>query len=195
MRPIRAVLLLVGLVLARPADACSVCGCGDPLADAVDAQAIANTVHVSLGFQWLTASASSDENPAETEYLDQATLQGIGVYSPTNDLNLVVHVPFERKVWQLQGGDAPERVDSIGIGDVSLSARYFLWQHTDLHQRSRQHLGVFGGSTLPTGPVNAQLDGQRIDDHAQLGTGAFGPYLGVLYAYLLLPDAVHPRAS
>jgi hypothetical protein len=40
---------------------------------------------------------------------------------------------------------------------------------------------------LPTGPDDATADGQRIDEHAQLGTGAFGPYAGFVYAYHLDP--------
>ena len=48
---------------------------------------------------------------------------------------------------------------------------------------SRQSLGVLGGTSLPTGPDNTQVDGERIDQHAQLGTGSFGPYAGVFYAF------------
>jgi hypothetical protein len=42
------------------------------------------------------------------------------------------------------------------------------------------------GSYLPTGGTNiiSGITGQPIDTHAQLGTGAFGPYAGLLYNHL-----------
>lgn len=182
-----AAVALAALPLAlmpAPARACSVCGCGDPLVNAADAMPTPNRIRLSLGVTWLTASARSDDEPSRTEGLVQESLTPLAVYSPARWVNLVLQVPLERKLWRLHGGGvAAQRVDSLGLGDLSLSGRFFLWQHANFKVRSRQNLGVFAGSTLPTGPNGRKLNGQRIDDHAQLGTGAFGPFVGLFYAY------------
>ncbi len=171
-------------VLPAPAHACSVCGCGDPLVDAASSQPVAGRVSLSLSLTTLTASARNDDDPTQTEGLTQTTLQPVVVWSPLSRLNLVLQVPLTRKAWYLTAGDASaERHTGMGLGDVSLGARYFLWQHSDWKAMSRQNLAVFAGTSLPTGPDDTQVAGQRIDDHAQLGTGAFGPYAGLQYAY------------
>jgi hypothetical protein len=48
----------------------------------------------------------------------------------------------------------------------------------------RQNLALTAGTSFPTGADGAMTaDGERIDQHAQLGTGAWGPYVGALYAF------------
>ncbi len=179
------VAAVVGLsVPAQPTYACSVCGCGDPLVNAADAMPTKNRIRLSLGAQWLKASAQSDDDPSQTEHLVQETLRPTVVYSPTDNLNLVLQVPLMRKAWSLDGGTQPaESVTALGLGDIKLSGRLFLWQNTDFVARSRQSFGVFAGTSAPTGPNDKTADGERIDDHAQLGTGSFGPYVGLVYAY------------
>jgi len=66
---------------------------------------------------------------------------------------------------------------------IDLGARWFFWQREDWSALSRQGLGLTGGVYLPTGANDAKSDGMRIDDHAQLGRGSFGPYVGATYAY------------
>ena len=185
LRPIAPLAAALALfALPAPAHACSVCGCGDPLVDAASAMPTKGRVRLSLSLTSLTASARSDDDPAMTESLFQLTLEPTLVYSPSERVNVVLSLPIERKAWQLAGGGAPaERLTPMGIGDADLGARYFLWQRSSWGSGSRQNLAVFAGTSLPTGPDDAQLGGVRIDDHAQLGTGSFGPYAGVLYAY------------
>ncbi|HXC65038.1 MAG TPA: hypothetical protein VNZ67_11820, partial [bacterium] len=46
-----------------------------------------------------------------------------------------------------------------------------------------QNLALSAGASLPTGDSTLTVRGQLIDQHAQLGTGAAGPYVGLLYGY------------
>src|SRR6185369_4602349 len=60
----------------------------------------------------------------------------------------------------------------------------------------RQNLALTAGTSLPSGPDDAADEaGVRIDDHAQLGTGAWGPYVGALYAFHQDPWNVSLDAS
>jgi hypothetical protein len=176
--------------------ACSVCGCGDPLVVAGDAMPVSGNLRFALEADYLTATAASDEDPAATERVVQQTLRPVVVVSLLNQLNLVAQVPLTRKVWSLTGGDTTESAAPLGLGDIDLGARWFAWQSTDMSAGRRQSFGLTAGTSLPTGPNDAMDEaGVRIDDHAQLGTGAWGPYAGALYAFHQDPWNVSLDAS
>jgi hypothetical protein len=183
-----AALGLGSLVLLVPglARACSVCGCGDPLVLAGDSMPVAGTFRFALEYEYLTATARSDDQLDRTESLTQMTLRPVVVYSPLRWMNLVLQVPLVRKDWALSGTAIaePETVVPTGLGDVDLGARVFVWEATSIQAQRRQNLALTVGTSFPTGSDDkTTVDGERIDQHAQLGTGAWGPYVGALYAF------------
>jgi hypothetical protein len=103
-------------------------------------------------------------------------------------------LPLVEKYWTLSAGDAPavpggtlaDTGTPFGIGDVMVGARYFFWQDTDFKTKQHQALAVSAGTYLPTGAtnINSGITGGPIDTHAQLGTGAFGFYGGLLYNHV-----------
>jgi hypothetical protein len=174
---------LVLSLLSVHASACSICGCDDPLAVAGDASPMAGQIHFNLQAEYLAARSANDGDPDATDLLVQKTLRLSAVYSPSNALNLVLRVPLMSKFLAASGGSIPASdVTQNGLGDLDLGARFFIFQKMDLARQMGHDLAFSAGSTLPTGPDDAQADGDRLDQHAQLGTGAFGPYLGLLYA-------------
>src|SRR5208283_1592953 len=68
--------------------ACSICGCGDPLASSGTAHPLADSWRVSFENIYLTASAQSDDLTGSTESVRQVNLNTTLSYSPTNDLSL-----------------------------------------------------------------------------------------------------------
>lgn len=180
-------LVALLVVLAAPVShACSVCGCGDPMVLAGDSMPVANTVRFALEYEYLTATARSDDDPDRTESLTQMTLRPVVVYSPFSRVNLVLQVPVVRKDWALSatGAAGAETATPIGLGDVDLGVRVFLWDATSIRLQRRQNLALTAGTSFPTGADDkTSADGERIDQHAQLGTGAWGPYVGALYAF------------
>jgi len=193
-----AALAAAAAVVSAPSTAlaCSVCGCGDPLVVAGDAMPVTGNLRIALEGEYLTATAASDEDPTATEDLVQQTLRPVVVVSLLNQLNLVAQVPVTRKLWSLTGGATPEEAQPLGLGDIDLGARWFFWQSTDVSAGRRQNLGLTAGTSLPSGFDNAVDEaGDRIDDHAQLGTGAWGPYAGALYAFHQDPFNVSVNAS
>jgi hypothetical protein len=183
--PSRLIGVLVALLVPSAALACSVCGCGDPLVAAGDSLPFANTFRFAIDYEYLSATARSDDQPDRTESLTQMTLRPVFVYSPVERLNVVLQVPLVRKDWALSatGGAGSESATPTGLGDVDIGARYFLWDVSDMRQLRRQNIAISAGTSLPTGPEDKQIDGERIDQHAQIGTGAWGPYVGLLYAF------------
>ncbi len=131
----------------------------------------------------MTASARSDDDPQVTERLTRITLSPTVVYSPLDRLNLVLSVPLLRNRYNASGPDEQISATLWGPGDAELSARYFFWRAIDFAARSRQNLALSAGTSTPTGRNSATQDGARLDEHAQLGRGAFGPFLAALYAF------------
>jgi hypothetical protein len=168
-----AAALALAALAPRPAAACSVCACGDPLLAASEVPAMAGALRLSLDGEWL--QVESAEAPGETNRLTQQTLRLAAVYSPLDRLNLAVAVPLTSKALERLG--TGERLgDETGLGDVDVGARWFAFTSANLAARRAQSLGFSLGASLPTGPRRAALD-----EHAQLGTGSWGPYAGVLY--------------
>lgn len=193
---VAAAIVVSALSVPSTALACSVCGCGDPLVVAGDAMPVSGNVRFALEAEYLSATAASDMDPAMSEDLVQQTLRPVVVVSLLNQLNLVAQVPVTRKVWSLTGGTTPEEATPLGLGDIDLGARWFAWQSADMGADRRQDLALTAGTSLPTGPDNAVDEaGVRIDDHAQLGAGSWGPYLGALYAFHQDPWNVSLNAS
>ncbi len=167
-----------------PAFACSVCQSGDPLAPAGSAKLDAGQAQIALNFEYLTARARSHEDPLSVEELTQMTLRPVFSFSPWSPLSAVLQVPVIYKDFsETSPGDAPNRTKPTGLGDVDLGARIFVLNRKDFDRETWHRLGVSLGSTLPTGKNDAQANGFRLDDHAQLGIGAFSPYAGVLYSF------------
>ncbi len=190
---------LIALILLGgpcPASACSVCGCGDPLASSGTAHPLAGSFRLDFESIYLNASAASD-NPFDTtqmESLVQVNLNTTLTFSPTDDLTLTAMLPLVQKYWTLEAGDAPivegatiaDTGTNFGMGDLNLGMRYFFWQETDFKAIEHQALALSIGSFLPTGATNrvSPLTGGPIDTHAQLGTGAFGFYGCLLYNHI-----------
>src|SRR5262245_52635573 len=141
MTRIAALVLASSLLLApSEARACSVCGCGDPLVLAGDSMPVANTVRFALEYEYLTATARSDDQPDRTESLTQMTLRPVVVYSPFSRVNLVLQVPLVRKDWALSATpvDGAETAVPMGLGDLDLGVRVFLWAATSVQAQRRQ---------------------------------------------------------
>lgn len=183
--------ILAGSGLAARARACSVCGCGDPLASAGSAHPLAGTFHLSLESVYLTASAQSDDDATRDEAVRQTNLNATLTYSFSNDFSLSMMIPLEEKYWTLSAGDAPavaggtlaDTGTPFGLGDILVGARYFFLSDTDLVKKQHTGLAVSGGAYLPTGGTDFKsgITGDNLDTHSQLGTGAWGFYGGLLF--------------
>jgi len=182
--PIAALLNVIVQVCALPANGCSICESGDPLAVAGTAKLDAGQSQIALSYEYLTARARSHDDPLFIEELTQMTLRPVFVFSPWEPLSAVVQVPIVYKNFsEKTEGYSPNRTRPTGLGDVDLGVRVFLLSHKDFDRNSWHRFGVSLGSSLPTGRNDAQKNGFRLDDHAQLGSGAFTPYAGLIYSF------------
>lgn len=181
------ILLLFSCLLlpAAPSLACSICGCGDPLASAGSAHPLAGSFRLDVQNVYLTAGAQSDDL-VSTESVRQVNLNTTLTYSPTENLTLSAMLPLEEKYFNITAPGGPDEGTPIGIGDGMLGARYFLLSDTDFRTRQHTDLALSGGIYLPTGPTDSKsaITGDNLDTHAQLGTGAWAFYGGLLYNHV-----------
>ena len=182
-RALSCAVIAILLSRSRLAWACSVCGCGDPLLAAGVIAPMPGQLRLSVDAEYLYATAQSDGDPNATEFLAQDTLRLSAAYAPSSALSLVLQLPFVRKAWWTnEAGAELAATTNEGLGDMDLGGRWFFWRQMDMVARKMQNLALSAGSSLPTGDAGILVNGQRIDQHAQLGTGALGPYAGLLYS-------------
>ena len=167
---------------AQMASACSVCGCGDPLAASGSAHPLADSFRLDLSSIYLTAGAQSDDLMS-TESVRQVNLNTTLTYSPSDDLSLSVMLPVVEKYFQISAPLGPDEGTPFGIGDIMLGARYFFLSDTDFKTKEHTGMAVSGGVYFPTGGSNftSIFTGGNLDTHAQLGTNAWAFYGGLLY--------------
>lgn len=186
----RSRIVLVALAagafaMAAPAEACSVCGCGDPLLAASDPAAITGQLRLQVDTEYLRIDAGTDGQPGYTDELTQWSYRLNAVYRPFEGLSITATVPLVSKIIHTVGGGTDVLgSDLTGLGDIEVAGRYSLWRSVDLGVGRVHELAVTAGSSLPTGNHNAKApDGSLIDPHGQLGTGGWGPFFGLSYRF------------
>jgi hypothetical protein len=182
-RPVALAAAASLLLAASPALACSVCGCGDPLVGVGQVSGPAGQFGIELDGQYLQQKAGGEE-PGTIDVLDQWSLLLTASYTPVTNLNLVVTLPWVWKGMQMELPDG-SRVPSSnlnGFGDMQVGARWFFWESLDLLHGIRHTLSVSVSTFVPTGNNSAvDAEGIRVDEHGQVGTGAWGPNAGLFY--------------
>ncbi|HVP69234.1 MAG TPA: hypothetical protein VMT17_18440 [Anaeromyxobacteraceae bacterium] len=179
---LRVAIPALAAALSAPAWACSVCGCGDPLVAVGEAAGPQGQLGLELDGQWLTQTAGGD-TPGTKDVLTQWSILLTASYSPIERLNVVVTLPYVFKLLQNEDSTGVKTTTSNlnGIGDLQFGLRWFFWEKVSFADRTRQSLALNAGTTAPTGSNDATVDGERVDEHGQLGTGGWGPYLGLFY--------------
>ncbi len=190
MRWTRALFVVAALALAAlfpgaPARACSVCGCGDPLLIASDPAAITGALRLQLDTEYLRVDAGTEGQPGSTDQLTQWSYRLNVVYRPVDALSLMVTVPLVSKAIHTVGGGGDTLAsDQTGLGDVEVAGRYALWTSVNFARQRVHELAITGGALVPTGAHDALgPGGGLVDPHGQLGTGGWGPFLGLSYRF------------
>lgn len=108
----------------------------------------------------------------------------MGMYAPTDKLTFMAMLPYVRKTMNHLDADRArfaERTD--GLGDIEVRGLYSVYQT----KAPRQWLLMSGGIGLPTGSINATMDGKRLEYPMQIGSGTFSVLPGITYLGQSLP--------
>jgi len=100
------------------------------------------------------------------------------MYAPTERLTLSAMIPYFRKEMKMVDVDGDHFVmRGNGIGDLELRPQYLIFQTAD----KRHQLLLNGGIGLPTGSIDEEMDGFRVDYCMQPGSGTVSLLPGLTY--------------
>ena len=100
------------------------------------------------------------------------------MYAFTDRFNLTVMLPYLVKDMDMQPREGrPFTEHSNGIGDLEFLATYTVWQANDLRHR----VLIKGGNGIPTGSIDARMDGFPLEYCMQLGSGTVSLLPGLTY--------------
>jgi hypothetical protein len=172
------------------ASACSICGCGDPLLAASDPAAITGLLRLQLDTEYLRVDAGTDGQAGYTDQLTQWSYRFNAVYRPFSRLSVVATLPLlDKSIHTVGAGTDVTTSHLTGLGDAELGARYALWRTINMGWGRVQEVALAGGVMIPTGANDAKSTDPStgavalVDFHGQLGTGAWGPFLGLHYRF------------
>ncbi len=109
---------------------------------------------------------------------------GMVMYAPTDKITLMASLPFVRKEMNHLTADGmrfAERTE--GIGDIELRGMYAVYETA----KPRQWVLLSGGVGLPSGSIDATMNGMRLEYPMQIGSGTFSVLPGVTYLGQVLP--------
>lgn len=188
MRRAPAVLSVAFSFLAAvpsPVIACSMCRCGDPTFNALGTD-IFSAGSFRLAVDWDRADKSQGP-PGNSEDQVQNTITTTVSYSFGDRVNLVARVPYSFKSLTTTADGTSEVTNTNALSDPEFFAWIRLWDSglkPGLGQRS--WVSLQGGVKTSWGRNNlTDADGERLDQHAQTGTGSTDPFAGLGGAYLL----------
>jgi hypothetical protein len=190
---------LLWIVPAPPARACSICRCGDPTFNSLGTDVYSEAqFRIAFDFDRFQKSqltfedghAGTDE---EVEYRYTATVS----YGFGDRVLLVARVPVSHRDLTTTFSDdeagasvrskhGSEEVSTTGLSDPEFYALVRLWSSRfgeGLGKRST--VSAIVGVKTPWGRNDVQRDGERVDEHAQPGTGSTDLFGGLSGYYLL----------
>lgn len=181
-RFLAASTLASAMLAARPAEACSMCHCGDPTYTLVGSQIfLPKTLRLGLDFDRYSKDQVSEEDAslreAETEYRTTFSLS----YSLRRRLTVVARLPIANRsietggtTQSLRGFSDPELLGHLRLGAMSAGSWFAL------------SAGVRPG----WGENDRTEDGQRVEEHLQPGIGATSYAVGGSFSRLMGPGSL-----
>lgn len=178
-------LALAASAWARPAVACSTCGCGDPTL---------TTLGAEKPYPWRVRAAVAvgyRSDHVGVPNVDQVNLRELRTdaylaVAPTSHLFLQLGVPVVARTVQSVSG---AKSTAVGLGDVELRVKPFVLQ--DREFMPRHLLAFLGGVKIPTAQRQRGPDRQLLPIEVQPGTGSVDPILGASYAFFARPWSVY----
>lgn len=194
--PLCGALFLVFAAPAPRASACSICRCGDPAFNALG-PALYSPGQFRLALDWERfdkENGVSEPGLAEivgrdAEVENRFTLSA--AYSIGERLTLVGRLPYSVRHLTSGGAEGEATTKTRDLSDPDFTALFRVWASDAAPGLGRRvSLSLVAGVKTPWGRNDLAENGQRLDEHAQPGTGATDSYGGLSLVVL-----VDPRSS
>ena len=191
----RALLVLPLLILlSRPAEACSICGC-DPSGGTLGLdRPNQGDVRLAVEDRYLQKeSGTVEEASREGEREDRLNLR-VAYAPPVPRLSFQLEVPIY--AWKAHYGvDGALDDTTRGLSDVMLTGRYEVLRLGGLEPRHTVALTVTVKAPTGNNSHLATADGGIYDEHKQIGTGTWDGIGGVWYTFGDFPTVGYAGVS
>lgn len=170
------------MALAVPAFSCSICRCGDPTFNALGKEGVAQQgLRLALDWDQLEKTQGGAE---ERESMRERRSSLLAAYGINQSLGVFARLPYSQRTLSEEG----ERTKADGFADPEIYAQLRLWSSAfDGAVGTRAALYAVGGVKPAWGANDLARDGERLDEHAQPGTGSTDWFAGVSGSYQLDP--------
>ncbi len=174
-RPTLAAGLALAAVLFSPSPsrACSICRCGDPTFNALGKEGYAAR-GFRIALDWERFDKDEGDPAEESESQVENRFTGLLSYGFGEHFTLLARVPYSvRDLETSEAGEPGAPVHTSGLSDPELYGQLRLWaspMSSGLGRRTS--LSLVAGVKTPWGQNDVQQDGERVDEHAQPGTGS-----------------------
>jgi hypothetical protein len=175
-------------IAPSPAQACSICRCGDPTYNALGSDGVAQT-GLRLALDWdqvKKTQGPSDELDSITERRETLLV----AYGVNDRLGLFARIPYsQRSLTETVDGTA-EKSSASGLADPEVYAQVRLWSSQFRGDVGRQSsIYLLGGVKTDWGNNDVKRNGERLDEHVQPGTGSVDEFVGVAGSYQVSPES------
>jgi hypothetical protein len=181
----------LGLAGPQPVEACSICRCGEPAFAALGLD-LFDPGRFNRALDWdRFEKEQGPEDDEERLVEDRYSLTAS--YAVSDRLTLLARIPWSSRELtepgheELKHGEQ-EHVSASGLSDPELHVNFRLWSAPITSAvGSRGWVGVHAGVKTDRGLNEVEHDGERIDEHAQPGTGSTDWIAGAAGVYVLDP--------
>jgi hypothetical protein len=166
--------------------ACTICRCGDATFNALG-EAGYTTAGWRSALDW--ERFDKDEgNPAqgmESQVENRVTLFASYGFSPR--FMVSARVPYShRELTETEDG-ATEAIATDGLSDPEVFAQVQVWGSAMSELGQSESLSLVAGVKTPWGENELKQGGERVDEHAQPGTGATDLFASAAFLHLMSP--------
>ena len=172
------------------AEACSICRCGDPTFNALGPAGYTASGW-RLAVDWERFHKDEGDPADEQESMVEHRVTALASYGFRDRFVLVARIPWShRELTANVAGEEPEVISADGLSDPEFSFQARLWASplsSGLGRRTS--LSLVAGVKTPWGENDATGNGERLDEHAQPGTGSTDLFGSLAVLHLIDPDS------
>ncbi len=183
-----AAIVATGLFLMTPSESftCSICRCGDATFNALGKDGYAaHGFRLALDWERFDKDEGDPAEDAESQVENRVT--GLLSYGFNDKFTLFTRVPYSvRNLTATAPGEEPVKTHTSGLSDPEVYGQLRLWASRLTGSVGRRaSLSLNAGVKTPWGQNNVQKDGERVDEHAQSGTGSTDVFGSLAFLYLV----------
>jgi len=180
---------LAGVLLAAPAWGCSICRCGDPTFNALGKEGVAQT-GFRLALDWDQVRKTSGVPGEDFSSVQEDRTTFLLAYGFSDSFSVFARVPYgERSLAETEDG-ITDHVRTSGFADPEIYGQLRLW-HSGFEGAVGVRSSIYAVAGVKTdwGENRASIAGERLDEHAQPGTGSTDWFVGLSGSYQIDPKS------